>query len=88
VLFEVVALDAQDGSIELQHFDGTLEEAAPEDWLMMGAEKAGAPEDWSGSVDINTEDLPGSRKPQIRDWQSEFERVVDANSLNIDFEFD
>ena len=87
-MFEVVAVDAQDGSIELQHFDGTLEEAAPEEWLSMGAEKTGAPEDWSGSVDINTEDLPGAKKIPVRDWQIEFDRIVDANGIDTDLELD
>jgi hypothetical protein len=55
-LFEVVALDEDDGTIEIQYFDGTIEEMDVEDWNDQwdeGAlESAEAPEDWSGSVDI------------------------------------
>jgi hypothetical protein len=55
-LFEVVALDEDDGTIEIQYFDGTIEEMDVEDWNEQwddGAlESAEAPEDWSGSVDI------------------------------------
>jgi len=55
-LFEVVARDDDDGTIELQYFDGTVEEMDIEDWEAQwedGAlESAEAPEDWSGSVDI------------------------------------
>lgn len=54
----------------MQHFDGTLEESEPEGWLAMNAEPAEAPEDWSGSVDINIEDLPDSSQPLFVDWQS------------------
>ena len=31
-LFEVVAFDADDGTIEIQYFDGTVEEMDVEDW--------------------------------------------------------
>ena len=59
-LFEVVALDDDDGTIEIQYFDGTVEEMDIEDWDTQwedGAlESAEAPEDWSGSVDVETSD--------------------------------
>jgi hypothetical protein len=59
-LFEVVAYDADDGTIEIQYFDGTVEEMDIEDWEAQwedGAlESAEAPEDWSGSVDVDAED--------------------------------
>ena len=64
-LFEVVALDDDDGTIEIQYFDGTVEEMDIEDWEAQwedGAlEAAEAPEDWSGSVDVEpTDDGRGS----------------------------
>ena len=59
-LFEVVAYDDDDGTIEIQYFDGTVEEMDIEDWDAQwedGAlESAEAPEDWSGSVDVDAED--------------------------------
>jgi hypothetical protein len=59
-LFEVVALDDDDGTIEIQYFDGTVEEMDIEDWETQcedGAlEAAEAPEDWSGSVDVEAAD--------------------------------
>ena len=62
-LFEVVALDDDDGTIEIQYFDGTVEEMDIEDWETQwedGAlESAEAPEDWSGSVDVDTPDNEG-----------------------------
>ena len=58
-LFEVVALDEDDGTIEIQYFDGTVEEMDVEDWEAQwddGAlESAEAPEDWRGSVDVENE---------------------------------
>jgi len=58
-LFEVVAFDNEDGTIEIQYFDGTIEEMDVEDWQGQweeGAlEAAEAPEDWTGSVDVEPE---------------------------------
>ena len=58
-LFEVVAIDEDDGTIEIQYFDGTVEEMDVEDWNAQwdegSLEAAEAPEDWSGSVDVEPE---------------------------------
>jgi hypothetical protein len=60
-LFEVVAIDDQDETIEIQYFDGSVTEVDFDGWndqlrdeLL---EAADAPEDWSGAVDVETEDL-------------------------------
>ena len=60
-LFEVVAIDDQDETIEIQFFDGSVTEIDFEAWnehlrdeLL---EAADAPEDWSGAVDVEVEDL-------------------------------
>ena len=59
--FEVVAFDEDDGTIELQYFDGTVEEMDLEDWQAekeTGAlEDAEPPEDWTGSVDVDPEEV-------------------------------
>lgn len=60
-LFEVVAIDADDGTVEVQHFDGTLEEFDLEAWDEQELEEAQAPEDWTGSVDVEPEDYEPDR---------------------------
>ena len=59
-LFEVVALDEADGTLEIQYFDGTIEEMELADWEAQFTtheiEAAEAPEDWSDSVDADPED--------------------------------
>lgn len=82
-LFEVVAVDEDDGTIEIQYFDGTVEEMDIEDWRIQwedGAlETAEAPEDWTGSVDVEP-DEEGSRADP-----AEGERDLRASGLdNID----
>lgn len=55
-LFEVVAIDSEDQTIEIQHFDGTLEERDYETWLAEPPLEAEAPEDWTGPLDVDPED--------------------------------
>lgn len=59
--FEVVAIDEQDQTIEIQYFDGSVTEMDFDSWneqMLEGSlENAEAPEDWSGSVDVGAEDL-------------------------------
>lgn len=55
-LFEVVAVDEQDATIELQYFDGTIDEIDLEAWPGLLIERVRAPEDWYGSVDMDPED--------------------------------
>ena len=65
-LFEVVAIDDEDETIEVQYFDGSITELDFESWSEQWSggdiEVADAPEDWSGSVDIGSEDL--DRQPE------------------------
>jgi hypothetical protein len=72
-LFEVVAVDEDGRTVELQHFDGTIEGLELENWQDIDIEPAQAPEDWSGSVDINTEDMPEHESSTSGTWHSPLE---------------
>lgn len=54
--FEIIAEDEEDDTLELQYFDGTLEELDRETWESMQAEPIEPPEDWRGSMDVSPED--------------------------------
>ena len=54
--FEVVAIDRDDHTIEIQYFDGTVEEMELEEWREAEIESCEAPEDWTGSLDVEPED--------------------------------
>jgi hypothetical protein len=72
-LFEVVAVDEGDATIELQHFDGTIDEVDLESWPGLLIE-VGAPEDWSGSVDMDPEDFIGTQQSDLpAGWQDPLE---------------
>lgn len=64
-LFEVVALDEDDGTVEIQFYDGTIGEIEIENWPNMLLVEVSAPEDWSGSVDMDPEDFIGTRDNDI-----------------------
>jgi hypothetical protein len=55
--FEVVAVDEDDGTIEVQYFDGTVEELDMGDWVAQHAEgeieEVDAPDGWSDSADLD-----------------------------------
>ena len=58
-LFEVVAIDEDAGTVELQQFDGTIDEVDMEAWADLLLTEVSAPEDWSGSMDMDPEDYVG-----------------------------
>lgn len=49
--FEVVALDEDAQTIEIQYFDGDIEELDLDAWYDLPIEAIPAPEDWSGPFD-------------------------------------
>ena len=54
--FEIVALDEDAASMEVQYFDGAVEEIDFDTWDDMEIVPIEPPEDWSGSMDIEKED--------------------------------
>ena len=49
--FEVIALDEDEGVIEIQYFDGELDEMEFDVWPQLGLEGVSPPEDWTGAYD-------------------------------------
>jgi hypothetical protein len=54
--FEIVALDEDEATMEIQYFDGAVEEIDFDSWYEMEIQPIEPPEDWSGSLDIERED--------------------------------
>jgi len=53
---EVVAYDPEEGSVEVQFYDGTIEEYERETWDDLELSSAEPPEDWAGSLDLTADD--------------------------------
>ena len=60
-VFEVVAIDEDAATVEIQLFDGTIDEIDVETWPNLMLIEVAAPEDWSGSVDMDPEDFDGKK---------------------------
>jgi len=82
-LLEVVAFDPADGTVEVQYFDGTVEEYEYDDWRSQRAsgviEEAEAPEDWTGSVDVDPEDGRSDIDPAEDDRRMRADRLDDLD---------
>ncbi len=79
-MFRVVAVDGAAGVIEIQLFDGDVEELDTDDWLAMDIEAVEAPEDWTGPYDeIETDDL-GYTETAVspQDWRASLETLPAA----------
>lgn len=64
-LFEVVAIDEEANTVEIQQYDGTIDEVDLEAWSDLPLVEVSAPEDWSGSVDMDPEDFAGKSNGEM-----------------------
>jgi len=56
--FEVVAIDEDDSLVEIQYFDGDLDQIDLDQWHELNIEPSEEPEDWTGPVDdVERDDL-------------------------------
>ena len=58
-LLEVVAVDESEDAIEIQMFDGTIDEFDIDSWREQFLVEVAAPDDWSGSFDMDPDDYRG-----------------------------
>lgn len=76
--FKVIALD-DDDAIEIQYFDGAIEEIDTDTWIAMEVEGIEPPEDWSGPFDdLDQEDIDFSseiHQPDAGDWQTDISNL-------------
>ena len=56
VVFEVVAIDEGEGTVEIQQYDGTIDEVDLDNWPELLLTEANAPEDWTASVDMDPDE--------------------------------
>lgn len=58
VQFEIVATEESLGGIEIQYFDGELEEIDSSTWFSMRVVSIAAPKDWSGPFEVDKDQFP------------------------------
>ena len=58
--FMVVNVDDENELVEIQYFDGDIEEITSSNWYDMEIELSNAPENWSGALDVGEVDDYGT----------------------------
>lgn len=80
--FYVVAVDDVEEVVEIQHFDGDLEEMSLSEWYNMNIAIGEEPENWSGALDIAEGDDLGTEITDTRpaDWSEPLGQFRKANN--------
>jgi hypothetical protein len=75
--FCVVALNEDDGTVEIQEFDGTTEEIDLDTWYTLDVDLAEAPENWTGPMDITEVDDLGTEisDTTVDDWKDPLREI-------------
>lgn len=75
--FVVTAVDEENSTVEIQHFDGDLEEFSLDDWADLDIELSEAPENWSGAFDIAEQDDLGTEVTDTsrEDWSEPADEI-------------
>jgi hypothetical protein len=56
--FMVLDVNLREGTVDIQYFDGDIEELEMEEWEEMDLEEIEPPEDWTGPLDdLESDDL-------------------------------
>lgn len=94
--FFVTNVNEDDGTTEVQHFDGNIEEFTAEEWHDLDIALCDEPENWSGPLDISEQDDLGTEitDTTASDWeepQKDFHDVIqdhlvtESGSANDDY---
>jgi hypothetical protein len=88
--FCVIGVDEQNGSIEIQNFDGNLGELDLDDWRQMELETIEEPENWSGALDIAEIDDLGTEITDTLpdDWNEPASEIHEPDSTVACVPFD
>ncbi len=88
-LFQVVAFDEDNGLVELQDFEGDVDEEDLDTWLEMPLDPAAPPEDWRGPVEVEGGEIEDDIADSgVRDWRSPLDDIAAAPQDLIDGEDD
>ena len=68
--FFVVAINDEENTVDIQHFDGDLQELSMNEWRDLMIELSEEPENWTGALDIAEQDDLGTGVTDTRpdDW--------------------
>ena len=75
--FKVTALDDHAATVEIQYFDGNIDELDVDTWYDLDIERVEEPEDWTGPMDSIEKDDPNAvdTEMQREDWEEPYQEV-------------
>lgn len=83
--FHVVAVDGDSGTVDVEYFDGTIDEWPVEHWAVLEIGPCEAPQDWSGPFDdVQADDLEPDSEPMAMDSEALLERVLGRDALELE----
>lgn len=75
-IFEVVAYDEEDETIEVQHLDGEVEEYEIDSWKELRLSGIAPPEDWRLGFELSQEDAGDPDEPlHPDDWSGALNQI-------------
>lgn len=75
-LFEVVAFDDEEGTVEIQHLDGEIEEYELDSWRQLRLGDIAPPEDWRSGFELSQEDATDpDRTLHPDDWSGALNQI-------------
>ena len=79
--FKVIAFDDHAATVEIQYFDGNIDEFDLDTWYELDMERIEPPEDWTGPMDnIEKDDLnPVGTEMQREDWDAPYSEEDEKN---------
>lgn len=83
--FMVAAVDEDAETVDMQHFDGDIEELSFSDWYQLDLEIIEEPEDWSGAMDIADVDDYGTEITDTadEDWSGGLAQFRESSPENL-----
>lgn len=76
--FEIVASDQETGEIEIQYFEGELEELDIDTWFSMHVVSISPPKDWSGPYEIDKDEFSDLTDDKAQHPSSDWENPLDT----------
>ena len=83
-VFEVVAFDEEEETVEIQHLDGEVEEYDLDTWKEMNLAGIAPPEDWRSGFELSQEDSADpddTQRPE--DWSGALNQI-EPEEIGID----
>jgi Family of unknown function (DUF6763) len=87
--FRVIAMDDSNALVEIQYFDGDLDEIDLDVWKDLDIEPIETPEYWTGPMDITEQDDFGGSitDTSLEDWSSPLQEIKDTEDNDVSDEY-